>query len=167
MLLHSKYIEQNPKRNICWATNAFNLYEGVVNGKIIGFNDDVLTNLVKFYANAPEERLGINMRPYLNDTEKLIRDYADDDKRQWLEREYKYLVSNVPRLKEVDEIYNWEKIYKIDHKTRFMERRSRFFEIFYNPFKRRLDERQPFYIPRALRPNMPRWKGRYAKEYFP
>lgn len=167
MLFHSKYINENPKRNMCWATDALNLYEEIVDGKIIGFNEDVLTKLVKIYANTPEERLGINMYPYLGDTEKLIRDYNDDDKRQWLEKEYKYLVSNVPRFKEVDEIYNWEKIYKIDHKKRHMDRKSRFFEVFYNPYKRRLDERQAFYIPRALRPDKPRWKGRYAKEYFP
>lgn len=167
ILLHSKNITESPKKNICWATNELNLYEDFVDGKLVGFNEDVLAKLLKFYANVPEERLGINMTPYLSDTEKIVADYADDDKRQWLEREYKFLVSNRPRIKEVDEIYSWEKIYKIDHKTRPMDKKIRFFELSENPFRRRLDERLPKYIPRACRPELPRSKGRYAKEYFP
>lgn len=167
MVMHSKYINENPKRNICWATDELNLFENIVDGKIIGFNDDVVAKLVKFYANAPEERLGINMSPYLGDKERVISDYGDDDKRQWLEKEYKYLVSNIPRFKEAPEVYNWEKLYKVDHKTRMQERRSRFFELGINPYQRKLDERQPYYIPRAQRPHLPRGKGRYMKEYFP
>lgn len=167
MLMHSKYINENLKRNICWATEENNLYEEIVDGKLIGFNEDVLIKLLKFYVNVPEERLGINMHPYLSDSEKVLADYQDDDKRQWLEKEYKYLVSNRPRFKEVDEIYNWEKIYKVDHKTRANDKKTRFFDLFKNPYNRRLDDRQAYYIPRALRPNLPRSKGRYAKEYFP
>lgn len=167
MLMHSKYINENPKRNICWATNEMNLYEEISNGKIIGFNEDVLAKLLKFYGNAPEERLGINMRPYLSDAEKVISDYQDDDKRQWLEKEYKFLESNVPRHKETPEIYNWEKIYKVDHQTRPQEKRTRFFELKQNPYRRTLDDRQPYYIPRALRPHLHRSKGRYVKEHFP
>lgn len=167
MLMHSKYINENPKRNICWATDELKLYEEISDGKIIGFNEDVLAKLVKLYANAPEERLGIEMRPYLSESEKLISEYKDDDKRQWLEKEYKYIQSNIARFKEVDEIYNWEKIFKVDHNTRPQEKRRRFFELDQFPYRRRLDERQPYYIPRALRPHLKRNKGRYAKEYFP
>ena len=93
--------------------------------------------------------------------------FKDDEKREWLEREYKYLESNRPRHKELDEIYSWEKIYKIDHKTRFTEKRLRFFELFQQPHKRKLNDRLPKYIPRALRPDLPRHKGRRVKEYWP
>ncbi|KAJ8917191.1 hypothetical protein NQ315_012683 [Exocentrus adspersus] len=167
MLLHSKYIKENPKTNICWTTGELKLFEGVEENKLVGLNEDVLKLLLKLYANAPESRLGLNLAPYLSTEEKLAADYKDDEKRTWLEREYKYLVSNRPRLKEFYQVYSWEKIYKIDHKTRFMEKKLRPFELFIKPEKRRLDERKPFYIPRKLRPELPRWKGRDAKEFFP
>lgn len=167
MLLHSKYIKENRRTNICWATEELQLYQDVNDGKIIGLNEDVLKILVKFYANAPESRLGINLTPFLSSEEKVSADYKDDEKRDWLEKEYKNLVSNRPHFKELDEIYSWEKIYKIDNKTRFMEKRLRPFELFKEPHKRRLDERKPRYIPRKLRPDLPRWKGRDAKEFFP
>lgn len=167
LINHSKYVHENPKRNICWATPEMKLFEGVENDKLVGFNEEVLKTLLKFYANAPEERLGVNLKPYLNQDEKVCADYEDDDKREWLEREYKFLMANRPRMKLEYEIYAWEKIYKIDHQTRFMDKKRRPFEFKLKPFDRTLDDRQARYIPRALRPELPRWKGRYAKEYFP
>nr|CAD7450838.1 unnamed protein product [Timema bartmani] len=51
------------------------------------------------------------------------------------------------------EIYNWEKIYKIDHKTRPLDKRLRPFELpDANPFKRRYNDHTPEYMPKALRP---------------
>ncbi|CAG9772137.1 unnamed protein product [Ceutorhynchus assimilis] len=167
ILLHSKNTTENPKRNICWASDEYKLYEGIQEGKLIGFNEEVLKNLVKLYSNAPSERLGVNLRPYLSQEEKLAADYEDEDKRRWLEKEYKFLTSNRPRLKELDEVYAWEKIYKVDHKTRLMDKKRRFFELFEKPWTRTLDARLPEYIPRALRPDLPRHKGRRAKEYWP
>ncbi|XP_068908828.1 large ribosomal subunit protein mL65 [Tenebrio molitor] len=164
---HSKHVNENPKRNVCWATPELKLFEEVKDGKLVGFNDEVLQNLLKLYANVPEERLGINMKPYLSKEEQVSADYEDDDKRAWLEREYKFLMSNRPRWRLEYEMYSWEKIYKIDHKTRFMDKKSRPFEFKIKPSDRTLDDRLPKYIPRAHRPELPRWKGRYAKEYFP
>lgn len=165
--LHGKNTAQNPKRNVCWASPALKLYEGVENGQIVGLNEDVLGMLARLYVNAPAERLGINLRPYLSQQEKFVADYEDDNKRQWLEKEYKFLTSNRPRYKEMDEIYAWEKIYKIDFESRPTERRRRFFEVFKQPWRRTLDDRLPEYVPRALRPDLPRYKGRRVKEYFP
>lgn len=167
LLLHSKNTTENPRRNVCWVLPEQKLYEKVENGKLIGFNDDTLKKLLKIYVNVPEERLGVNLRPYLGENEKVIADYEDAEKRSWLEREYKHLMSNRPRMKLPYEIYAWEKIYKIDHKTRPMDKRLRPFELFQDPFKRKLNERKPFYIPRAERPDLPRHKGRNAKEYWP
>ncbi|XP_018574152.1 39S ribosomal protein S30, mitochondrial [Anoplophora glabripennis] len=167
MLLHSKYRKENPKTNICWGTEELQLYQEIQDGKIIGLNEDVFKLLLKFYVNAPESRLGINLTPYLSSEEKVSADYEDDEKREWLEREYKNLSSHRPPHKELDEIYSWEKIYKIDNKTRFMDKKLRPFELFIHPHKRRLDERNPRYIPRKFRPDLPRWKGRYAKDFFP
>lgn len=167
LLVNQRHFDTNPKKNVCWATSELKLFENVENGKIVGFNPDVLKNILKFYANTPQERKGVNMTPYLCGEEKVIADYTDDDKRNWLEREYKFLVANRERHKPVPEVFHWEKIYKIDNKTRFMDRKSKPFEFGQNPFKRRLDERQAFYIPKALRPDLPKNKGRWAKEYFP
>lgn len=167
MLVHSKHTSENPLRNLCWASKDYKLFEEVQSGRVVGFNDETLKNLIRFYANAPQERLGVNLRPYLSKEAQYSADYEDDDKRNWLEREYKFLVSNRPRFKLPYEIYAWEKIYKIDNKTRPMDKKLRPFELHQRVWDRRLDARQPNYIPRALRPHLPRHKGRYAKEYFP
>ncbi|XP_044761945.1 28S ribosomal protein S30, mitochondrial [Coccinella septempunctata] len=167
MLLHSENIVENPKRNVCWATPELKLYEKITDGKLEGFNEDILAKLVKFYANTPCQRLGVNLTPYLSPDEKVAADYEDEDKRKWLEREYKFITSNRPRHQLFDEIYSWERIYKVEHKTRPMDKRSRPFELRQNPAKRRYDERKPEYIPRKLRPDLPKNKGRDAKEYFP
>ncbi|ENN71725.1 hypothetical protein HUJ04_006196 [Dendroctonus ponderosae] len=167
LLMHGNHTTENPKRNVCWTTDNVKLYAEINDGKIVGLNEDVLKMLLQFYGNAPAERLGINMRPYLSQEEKIIADYEDDDKRQWLEREYKYIMTNRPRLQPIDEIYAWEKIYKIDHKTRPMDKRLRFFELFKKPWTKRLDERPARYIPKACRPDLPKYKGRMAKEYWP
>ncbi|XP_017785719.1 PREDICTED: 28S ribosomal protein S30, mitochondrial [Nicrophorus vespilloides] len=166
ILMNGDNYKENPLKNVCWAIPETELFEEIKDGKLVGFNDEVLKSLLKFYKNVPQERLGVNLRPYLAG-EKIIANYSDDDKRNWLEREYKYLVSNRPRFKLDYEVYHWEKIYKIDHKTRPIEARRRPFELFVDPWKRTLDDRQPNYIPRKLRPDLPRHKGRYAKEYFP
>ena len=167
LLMHSNNIADSPKKNICWATPELKLFEEIKDGRIVGFNEDILKMLLKYYVNEPQDRLGVNYSPYLNDTVRISADYTDDDKRQWLEREYKFLMSNRPRFLPDYEVYHWEKIYKIDHNTRFMDKKLRPFELMINPFKRRLDERQPQYIPRVLRPHLPKYKGRYVKEYFP
>lgn len=167
ILLSRKNITENPKRNICWGSDELKLYDEVKDGKIVGFNEEVVEKLLRLYCNVPCERFGVNLRPYLSQEEKIIADYEDDDKRQWLEREYKRLTSNRPRHREIDEIYSWEKIYKIDFKTRFVEKRRRFFELRQRPQDKKLTDTLPDYIPRAHRPDLPRYKGRTAKVYWP
>lgn len=167
MLLYSENITENPKRNVCWATPELKLYENITDGKLEGFNEDILSKLVKFYANTPCQRLGINLTPYLSQKEKVAADYEDVDKRKWLEKEYKFITSNRPRHQLLDEIYAWERIYKVIHKTRPMDKRVRPFELRQKPTDRRYDERKPEYIPRKLRPDLPKRLGRNAKEYFP
>lgn len=167
ILVHSQHIDENPKKNVCWATSEMKLFDDIKDNKVHGLNLDVLKMFVKLYLNKPEDRLGVTLRPYLNKNEKCIADYENEEKRIWLEREYKFLTSNRPRDRLEYEIYHWEKIYKIDHKTRVMEKRRRPFELFINPYNRRLDERQSAYIPKAVRPHLRKNQGRYAKEYFP
>lgn len=161
-LLHNENFKENARRNICWGTPSMKLFENIEGDKIIGFNDDVLRNLVKLYLNTPQER-DIEMKPYLSKY-KYVSNIQDEEKREWLETRFKHLYSLRPRHRPMPEIYHWEKIYKIDHKTRPMEPKRRPFELGINPFKRRLDEHTPAYIPKQFREDK---KKKWAKTYYP
>ncbi|XP_034296730.1 large ribosomal subunit protein mL65 [Pantherophis guttatus] len=47
--------QNNSRRNICWGTESKPLYESIENNDVKGFNDEVLTQLVKFLLNKPKE----------------------------------------------------------------------------------------------------------------
>jgi small subunit ribosomal protein S30 len=158
---HAFKDEPHYEYNQCWGTEEMNLYEHCdENGKIHGLNDDVFKQLISFYLTQPKQR-DYDMKPYLDSHEKKIADIEDVERRAWLERTYKHIAANRPRQLSVPEIYDWEKIYKIDNKTRPMDKKRRFFELKINPFSRRLDEHRPEYIPRHLRP-----KGIYDTKIF-
>ncbi|XP_055379889.1 39S ribosomal protein S30, mitochondrial [Condylostylus longicornis] len=156
---HDNFIN-NEKINRCWGTKEMKLYEHLdENGKCIGFNEEVLKTLIKLYAN----------QPTIKQSKKIqrISDIKEEERREFLEKIYKHLMSNRPRNRLVPEIYMWEKIYKIDHKTRPLESKRRFFELGVNPFKRQLDHHKPVYIPRDLRPDGYKSRKRWAKTYYP
>lgn len=163
---YADIFEENQKRNICWGTRTQKLYQEINDGKIVGFNPDVLKNLLKFYKNVPKER-NEDMKPYLDKSETIVAQIKDQEKREWLEAQYKHMVSNRPRHLPMYEVYHWEKIYKIDHNTRPLEAKRRPFELGINPWKRRYDERSPSYIPKALRPGGPKSKDKFYKSYYP
>lgn len=166
-VMHTEALEPNYKYNQCWGSDEMQLYDHVdENGKIHGLNDDVFKQLIRFYLNEPKAR-DYEMKPYLDPHEKKIADIEDVKRREWLESSYKYFMSNRNRYKEAPETYNWEKIYKIDHQTRPMDKKLRFFELGINPFKRRLDEHRPQYIPRCLRPGGIYDKKKYKDTYYP
>jgi len=73
------------------------LFDKIENEKVHGLNEEVLKTLVKFYANAPEERSAINLKPYLGESVKTIADIEHDERRNWLEKQYKYLMCNRTR----------------------------------------------------------------------
>lgn len=158
-------VDNNPKYNICFGTTSMKLYESIENGQVKGLNEDVLKLLVQFYLNVPKEREH-EMKPYLGKEEQIVADIEDDNRRCWLEARYKHLVSNRPKHKLLPEVYPWEKIYKIQHKTRFLEAKRRPFELDINPFKRRLDEHLPPYIPKVLRP-YPKARKKFETTYYP
>ncbi|XP_059055615.1 large ribosomal subunit protein mL65 [Achroia grisella] len=165
IVMHNEKMDENPKHNICFGTKPLKLYETIENGRVQGLNEDVLKILVQFYLNTPEER-EYDMKPYLGKEEQVVADIEDDNKRCWLEKRYKHLVSNRPKHLLLPEIYLWERIYKIQHKTRFFEAKRRPFELDINPFKRRLDEHLPPYIPKAVRP-YPKHKQKFETTYYP
>lgn len=164
---HSVVFEENDKTNQCWGTKELRLFEEVNDkGQLVGFNEEVLKNLIHFYANEPKQR-GIEMKPYLGVDEQKVADIEHDKRREFLENKYKHLVSHRPRHLLVPEIYNWEKIYKVDHKTRPMEPKRRFFELDINPWRKRLDQHNPEYIPKVVRPGGPKSKPKFEKTYYP
>ncbi|XP_078052150.1 mitochondrial ribosomal protein S30 [Augochlora pura] len=168
ILLRSPFVEENPMNNICWITKPEKLYDSVENGQIHGFNEDVLKTLIKFYINAPEERTDLDMKPYLGESVKYLADISDTERRIWLENSFKHIMSNRPRHFKIPEVADWQKFYLIKHSTRPMDKKRDPWQFGYEPFKRRMDDHQPIYIPRCLRENPKlRKKGRWAKTYYP
>ncbi|XP_055844922.1 28S ribosomal protein S30, mitochondrial [Episyrphus balteatus] len=166
-LIHSDHVHDNPKVNFCWGSKEANLFAEIDStGKCLGFNDDVARNLIELYLNAPVEQQ-TQLQPYLSKEEQKIADIDDQDRREFLEHIFKHLTSNRPRHLEIPEIYLWERIYKIDNKTRRMEPKRRFFELDINPWRRTLDQHAKEYIPKAVRPGGPKSKPRFKKTYYP
>ncbi|CAG9790897.1 unnamed protein product [Diatraea saccharalis] len=165
LVMHNENIDDNPKHNVCFGTKPLKLYETIENGKVKGLNEDVLKMLIQFYLNQPEEREH-DLKPYLGKENQIVADIEDDNKRCWLESRYKHLVSNRPKHFLLPETYLWERIYKIQHNTRFHEAKRRPFELGIYPFKRRLNEHLPPYIPKALRP-YPKSKKKFETTYYP
>ncbi|XP_028167434.1 28S ribosomal protein S30, mitochondrial [Ostrinia furnacalis] len=165
IVMHNEQMDENPKHNVCFGTKPMKLYDNIENGKVNGLNEEVLKMLVQFYLNSPEEREH-DLKPFLGKEEQIVADIEDDKKRCWLESRYKHLVSNRPKHFLEPEVYLWEKIYKIKFDTRYHEKKRRPFELDINPYKRRLDEHLPPYIPKVLRP-YPRSKKKFETTYYP
>ncbi|XP_004518895.1 28S ribosomal protein S30, mitochondrial [Ceratitis capitata] len=169
LLVHSHHVDDNPKVNFCRGTADLTLYNEISDtGKIGDINENVLRHLIRFYTNVPEiQRSTSELQPYLGSDAKYIADYKNPDQREFLERTFKNLMSNRPRHLAIPEIYLWEKIYKIDNKTRPMEAKRRFFELDINPWSRTLDQHQKDYIPRAVRPEGPKSKKKWKPTFYP
>lgn len=154
--------------NKCWGTVEMKLFDAVdADGTVIGFNDEVLRHLIKFYVNQPKERLAVDMKPYLNKAYPRAAGIPFVPRRDFVEKRFKHLMENRPRHLLVPEVYNWEKIYKIDNKTRSLEPKRRFFELDQNPFQRRLDDHFTGYIPKNLRKNGPKSRVKYQWTFYP
>ncbi|XP_058058737.1 large ribosomal subunit protein mL65 [Anopheles bellator] len=166
-LVHSDQVDVNNRYNLCWGTKELQLYDSVdEGGKINGLRDEVLLRLIMFYMNQPKQRPD-ELKPYLCPKEPRVADIVDEKRRVFMEQAYKHVVSNRPRHRLVPEVYQWEKIYKIDHKTRPMDPKRRPFELGENMYKRRMDEHALKYIPRAVRPDGPKSRPKFEATYYP
>ncbi|KAI4503875.1 hypothetical protein M0802_001278 [Mischocyttarus mexicanus] len=165
-LLHSENSDENPRRNICWATDSVKLFDKVEGEKVHGLNIDVLKPLIKFYLNTPMEK-NIEMKPYLGEDVKKIADIKSDIRRDWLERYYKHLVTNRPRYRHAPQIYHWQKIYLIDNKKCPMMKRRHPFEFGISVTKRKLDQHALKWIPRRFRPVPTKKFGNYEQTFYP
>lgn len=161
--------DKNRRVNKCWSTDELELFEGVdSDGNVIGFNDEVLRHLIQFYLTTPKER-NCELKPYLAKEEETVADIDHLERREFLETRFKHLFSKRPRHRKdlIPEVYLWEWIYKIKFNTMPIEPRRRFFELNQDPWKRRLDEHTPPYIPKELRPDGPKSKKKWATTYWP
>ncbi|XP_030381539.1 28S ribosomal protein S30, mitochondrial [Scaptodrosophila lebanonensis] len=171
VLVHGKHVDENPRVNFCRGTAPLPLYGEITSaGRCVDFNDDTLRQLFRFYTNAPDvQRSADELQPYVGGpTLRRVADYDDPEKREFLEKTFKYLASKRPRHLELPEIYMWEKLYKIDNKTRAMEAKRRFFELDINPWRRTLDQHDKEYVSRQVRPGGKKNReGRFKKTYYP
>lgn len=164
------FFDRNRRANKCWGTEELKLFDEIdSNGKVIGFNDEALRYLIQFYLSEPKER-NHEMKPFLGTDEQTVADIDHLERREFLEEHYKHLMSGRPRhrVDKMPEVYMWEWIYKIKFNTRPMDARRRFFELNQDPWKRRLDEHTPVYIPRNQRiGGYHDKKNKWRKTYWP
>lgn len=153
--------------NICWGTKQTELFHDITDNGVIGWNDNVLKDLLSCYVNVPKAR-DHEMSPYLS-KEQVVANIDDVTRRVWLHDRYKVLTSHRPRHRLVPEVYDWERIYKIDFETRQFEARRRFFELDQDPLnERRLDDHYGPYIQRKDRDKGRRIrKKRFRDMYYP
>ncbi|KAH8287095.1 hypothetical protein KR054_002488 [Drosophila jambulina] len=167
VLLHGHNVDSNARVNFCRGTAPLPLYAEISpEGRCVDFNDAVLRQLIKLYANVPSVRRSTEEeQPYVA---SHISAYENPEQREFIGKTVKHLASNRPRHLELPETYMWEKLYKIDNKTRAMEARRRFFELDVNPWRRTLDQHDKEYVPRALRPGAEKKReGRRKPTYYP
>lgn len=96
-LMHTWHNDENPRRNMCWISKPMKLFEKIEDDQVHGLNEEVLEHLVKFYVNEPRERVGVQMKPYLQNGDGLVANVIGNMKRTWLEERFKLLQSNRPR----------------------------------------------------------------------
>ncbi|KAL4228071.1 Mitochondrial 28S ribosomal protein S30 (PDCD9) [Mactra antiquata] len=58
--------EANELQNVLWKTKSMKLFEKYENGKVVGFNDELFTMLLKFLLIEPSDRNGIDLSPNID-----------------------------------------------------------------------------------------------------
>ncbi|XP_022224173.2 28S ribosomal protein S30, mitochondrial [Drosophila obscura] len=167
LLLHGNQVDENPRVNCCRGTPPLPLYAEISEkGKCVDFNDATLKQLLRLYTNVPKvERAANELHPYVT---ARTSDYENTHQRDFIDKTFKHLCSKRPRHLQLPEIYLWEKLYKIDHKTRAMEAKRRFFELDINPWRRTLEKHDKEYVPRAVRPGgRKNREDRFKKTFYP
>ncbi|KAK4298493.1 hypothetical protein Pmani_029168 [Petrolisthes manimaculis] len=152
--LHSHLAQDNPRNNILWLSEEEKLFEAVEDGGVKGLNTSLLATIIAMYLKKGVPR--DNPTPYLAPEKRLHQHPACEEYRENFLSFFHDVLSNRPRARLDPEIYLWEKIYKVDFKTRPMESPKRFFEDHYNKMdlgKRRLDDYPLRYIPKPIRKN--------------
>ncbi|XP_076067555.1 mitochondrial ribosomal protein S30 [Oratosquilla oratoria] len=150
--LHSERAVENPVNNILWVLPEMQLFEAVDETGVKGLNTEVLQKLIAMYIKegVPRE----DSSPYLANYKYLANHEADGEMKEEFRKQVHHVLSKRKRHLLKDEVYLWEKIYKIDFNTRALDAKRRFFEKHWNqkhPGSRRLDDHMAVYVPKALR----------------
>lgn len=127
-------------------------------------------NLLSLYTTVPEARETIDLCPYLNKDEKYAARVQDKKRRVFLHDRHRFLVSRRTRdfRRKGEEIYDWERIFKVDHQIRVTDARKRHFEKFQDWINdRKLDEHYPRYIPRKHREPGRSKTDKYEDTFYP
>lgn len=133
----------------------------------LGWNDEALINLINIYTKGRRNATEMDLSPYLEKDSRLISHISEEKRRKWLYDRHRTLMSHRPRHKLAPEIYDWERIYKIEHQKRITDARKRFFEKFEDPINdRKLNEHQTEYVPKVFR-KPHRRRGRFAEAFYP
>lgn len=167
--LHSERAIENPQNNILWLNDEQQLFEAVDDTGIKGFNSDVLATLVAMYMKKGIDRE--NATPYLAPYKYLAYHPAPEEYRQDFQKYLQqHIFSGRPRHLKKPEMYLWEKIYKVDFKTRPYEPPRKFYEKHFaqrHPDKRRLDDYSPIYVPKPVRADKKiKFKPKLNSEYL-
>ncbi|KAJ1531954.1 hypothetical protein ONE63_000592 [Megalurothrips usitatus] len=170
-LLHTKNSTENPRCNLCWGTKPMQLFQAIEGGRVIGLNEDVLKRIIKMYLLEPKERHGVDKKPYLSD-KPHVADIDYEERRVWLESQYKFLTSNRPRVKPKPEVYAWEDIYKIKHNDMPREKRTKWYATQQPPPDcKRFDDHPRIHKPNALRTEedlkLPRQVRMWKRTFYP
>ncbi len=92
----------------------------------------------------------------------------DVRRRVWVHDKYRKICARVKRTFRDPEIYDWERIFKIEHRRRVTDAPKRFFEQHLDPINdMTFTQKKAPYVPKKLRPpNTPK-RERLEKRYFP
>jgi small subunit ribosomal protein S30 len=80
----------NTLQNICWATESEKLYEEYKDGELVGFNDNLLKQILKMFLIQPCDRNGIDLAPNLTDHKPTPLDIPGKIIYRTVEEDFKY-----------------------------------------------------------------------------
>ena len=117
------------------------------------------------YTKDVRDTADMNLYPYLDQDCKLVSQIPEEERRRWLHQRHQHFSSHRPRHKLAPEIYDWERIFKIENQMRPRDARKRFFETFQDPINDRiLAEHRAVYIKKTLRVSR---KVKYENSFYP
>ena len=154
--------------NSCKVQDMYHIHQFYFLISITGWNDAMLLNLLSLYTNVPKAAEMVDLCPYLNKEEKYAAQIEEKKKRVFLHNKLRYLSAHRSwdNRRKDHEIYDWERIFKIEHQIRVTDARKRHFEKFEDWINdRKLNEHYPPYVPKKMREpgraKMDKWEDIY------
>jgi hypothetical protein len=107
------FLEKNDKQNLCWGTKTMTIFDEKTPN---GLNEKTLETLLKFYLRNTAPISGRNAKPYIK---APLQKWDDEIQREVVFYNYRDMVSqrwySSDQLlhRQIPEIYEWERIYKV------------------------------------------------------